>query len=271
MKTKNIVNKIIAVFILSSFSVAAQINDKEMVTVPAGEFTMGCDDSNGAFCMGAATPQHKVNLSAFKIDKYLVTYKRYNECAADPNSGCTPLYEGAGCNAGMPWNTNHPVNCVDYSQAEAFCKWDGNKRLPTEAEWEKAARGTDARLYPWGNEKPDCNKLVMNKKQGNATMGPGCGAGTTRPVGSKPAGASPYGAMDMEGEVFEWTQDWYDPNYFANSPTNNPKGPATGEHKVIKGSSWLIRSDNGVLSSNRSGYSPLGQGYVVGFRCAKSI
>ncbi|BDD12560.1 hypothetical protein FUAX_49920 (plasmid) [Fulvitalea axinellae] len=250
---------------------AQDIDDEEMVIVPAGEFIMGCDyEGNEQNCLEEASPAHKVYVDGFRIDKYMVTYRRYNKCVAE--GVCTPLFEGAACNAGMPWNSNHPVNCVDYAQAAAFCEWDGGKRLPTEAEWEKAARGTDGRKFPWGNQSPNCDLAVMNrKKKGDKGMGPGCGAGTTQPVGSRPKGASPYGAMDMAGNLFEWTADWFDPAYFKNSPKKNPKGPKTGHHKTLKGSSWLMRTDAGMMSSVRSGYSPLGQGYVVGFRCAKTL
>ena len=241
-----------------------EVDDTEMVSVPAGKFTMGCQLENKQLCSNSE-PAHEVNLDAFKVDKYKVTYRRYNQCLEAGE--CTPLFEGAGCNANMPWNSNHPVNCVDYRQAETFCNFE-NKRLLTEAEWEKAARGTDNRPYTWGSEPPSCDLAVMNQKVGDNTMGPGCGAGTTRPVGSKPAGASPYGVMDMAGNLFEWTSDWYSTSYFAESPVDNPRGPASGEHKVLRGSSWLMRTEAGMYLNVRSGYSPLGQGYVVGFRCA---
>ena len=225
---------------------------------------MGCNHDDPDLCSNSK-PAHKVLLKAFKIDKYKVTFQRYGKC-----ENCTELYSGAACNDGMPWNALHPVNCVDYHQAEAFCKFEG-KRLPTEAEWEKAARGTDGRIFPWGNEPANCDRAVMNLKVAGNSMGPGCGAGKTQPVGSKPAGASPYGVMDMEGNLFEWTSDWYSTEYFAKSPYENPTGPATGTRKVLKSSSWLMRISNSMASNVRSDYSPLGQGYVVGFRCASDI
>lgn len=243
------------------------INEKEMVVVPEGEFSMGCDLKDDSLCYNSK-PAHKVYLSSFEIDKYMVTYNRYNECIEAGK--CTELFFGAACNAHMPWNSDHPVNCVDFEQAKNFCEFD-NKRLPTEAEWEKAARGTDGRIYPWGNETPSCDLVVMNKKLSDEIMGPGCGAGTTRPVGSKPKGASAYGAMDMAGNLFEWTSDWFSPDYFKDSPYRNPKGPETGEKKVLKGSSWLVRTNTGIASNLRTDYSPLGQGYVVGFRCARDL
>lgn len=242
------------------------IVDTETIDIPAGEFTMGCDDEDYSTCV-LGKPAHKVYLDAYTIDKYKVTYRRYQECL---DAGvCTALFAGAGCNAGMPWNSDHPVNCVDYSQASTYCEFD-NKRIPTEAEWEKAARGLNSIKYPWGNAAPTCDLAVINKKTSDDVMGPGCGAGTTQAIGTKPDGASPYGVMGMAGNLFEWTSDWYSESYFAQSPYNNPKGPENGEHKVLRGSSWLMRTDDGIASVVRSGYSPLGQGYVVGFRCASS-
>lgn len=240
----------------------SEIVDIEMVDVPAGEFTMGCDSSDSACQTNNSI--RKVYLDAYKIDKYKVTYRRYQECL---DAGeCTPLFAGSGCNAGMEWNADHPVNCVNFQQAKTYCEYD-NKTIPTEAQWAKAARGIDARRYPWGNEAPSCDLAVINRKVAGNSMGPGCGAGTTQPVGSKPQGASPYGAMDMAGNLFEWTADWFDENVHQNTVYENPMGPAHGEHKVLRGSSWLMRTDDGIASVIRSGYSPLGQGYVVGFRC----
>jgi len=209
-------------FILLSYagSVAA-VSYTETVPIPAGEFTMGCTDNETIVCQDTAQPVHQVHVDGFSIDKYLVTFERYNQCREAGQ--CTDLYQGGGCNAGLEWNTHHPVNCVNYQQASDFCTWEG-KRLPTEAEWEKAARGTDGRLYPWGNEAPSCDYTVMNQKVEGNTIGPGCGAGTTQVVGSKPKGASPYGVMDMSGNLFEWTADWYDEKYYQYSPKNNPKG-----------------------------------------------
>ncbi|MBE9398944.1 formylglycine-generating enzyme family protein [Pontibacterium sp. N1Y112] len=252
--------------LLLSNAAAAAPDYKEMVSVPAGEFEMGCKTSDGIYCLPGTTP-HKVYLDAFKIDKHLVTFDRYQSCI-DAGS-CTDPYMGAACNYGMPWAGNHPVNCITYKQAEDVCRFE-NKRLPTEAEWAKAARGPSSFLFPWGNAPaPSCDRVVMNEKRGDK-MGPGCGAGTTLPVGSKPEGASPYGALDMAGNLFEWTSDWYSETYFANSPVKNPKGPEHGEAKVLRGSAWTARFKDGVALTVRSAYAPLGQGYVVGARCAAS-
>ncbi|MCG7522049.1 formylglycine-generating enzyme family protein [Ruegeria sp. Ofav3-42] len=237
-------------------------NHKEMVTVPAGEFRMGCKDSDGVFCVPGANA-HTVYLKEYKIDKYMVTFDRYQECI---DAGyCSEPYYGAACNYQMSWAGDHPVNCITYEQAEQVCSYEG-KRLPTEAEWAKAARGTDGRIYPWGNSpKSSCDLAVMNQKRGGK-MGPGCGAGTTQPVGSKPKGVSPYGAMDMVGNLWEWTSDWYDD--LPTSAQKNPKGPRWGDYKVLRGSSWTSRYQDELALTVRFPYAPKGQGYVIGARCA---
>ena len=238
---------------------------KEMITIPAGEFEMGCKPSDGVYCLPGTTP-HKVLLDTFKMDKYLLTFARYQECI---DAGkCTEPYIGGACNYGMSWSANHPANCITYQQAEQACAFE-NKRLPTEAEWTKAARGEKSLIFPWGNvPEPSCDLAVINQKNGSK-IAPGCGAGTTQPVGSKPKGASPYGLMDMAGNVFQWTSDWYSESYFSKSPAKNPKGPTSGVYKVLRGSAWTAKYRDGIALTVRSPYAPQGQGYIVGARCAK--
>ncbi len=229
---------------------------EEMVYIPAGEFTMGSDSGNKD-----EKPVHKVYLDSYYIDKYEVTVDKYAACV---KAGfCNEPDTGGSCNWGKSGRERHPVNCVNWGQARAYCEWR-KKRLPTEAEWEKAARGTDGREYPWGNEKASCSYAVMNDGSGG-----GCGMDRTWPVGSKPKGASPYGAMDMSGNVWEWVEDWYNKEYYRRSPDRNPKGPDSGKYRVLHGGSWFVNSDS-LRAANRGSGLPPAFGYSSGgFRCAR--
>jgi len=217
-----------------------------MVYVPAGAFTMGSDKGNSD-----ERPVHTVYLDAFYIDKTEVTNAQYRKCVEA--GGCdTPVKTTYYDNADY---TQHPVVYVSWNDADAYCRWAG-KRLPTEAEWEKAARGTDGRTYPWG-EGIDCDHAQYSK----------CGGGTM-PVGSKPKGASPYGALDMVGNVWEWVADWYDPDYYSQSPERNPPGPDSGEGRVLRGGS-LHGNQRFTRCAYRVGGNPRHRYFYVGFRCAR--
>jgi formylglycine-generating enzyme required for sulfatase activity len=229
-----------------------------MVAVPAGEFWMGCNEDLDPDCSADEFPYHAVTLDAYAIDAVEVAVKDYLDCV---NAGaCSPPSDvGTECNHTVSNKTDHPVNCVSWDQAAAYCASVG-KRLPTEAEWEKAARGTDGRVYPWGNTAPDCNHAVMSN----------CGSGTA-PVGSKPAGASPYLALDMAGNVHEWVSDWYKASYYLESPASNPQGPPAGTLHGLRGGAHNY-SGGGMRTSFRvveiEG-NPVHGG--VGFRCAVSL
>jgi eukaryotic-like serine/threonine-protein kinase len=239
-----------------------------MVYVPAGEFRMGftdaeVDDAKSYRCMGCkrewftdAQPQHTVYLDAFWIDKTVVTNAHYRKCV-EAGTCIPPSVEVFTVTYEDPSKDNHPVAWVTWDDAKTYCQWAGG-RLPTEAEWEKAARGTDGRAYPWGNSEPNNNKAQYY----------GYG-GQTVAVGSKLAGASPYGALDMAGNVWEWVADWYGSDYYSKSPSQNPQGPSSGEYRLVRGGSTL-KGEHTLRTSYRFGIGPTDKGADAGFRCVVS-
>ncbi|MGB0894774.1 MAG: formylglycine-generating enzyme family protein [Parashewanella sp.] len=250
---------------LATFTDAKPIQYDSMVSVPAGKFIMGCLPSNDDICYYLEDEtEHTVYLDAYQIDKYEVTYNRYQKCI-DANK-CTAVSMGGAMNYGRKGVEHFPVNGVTWYQADTFCKFEG-KRLPTEAEWEKAARGTDGRKFPWGNIKPSCDLTVMDSEYGGNL---GCGTGNVMNVGSKPKGVSPYGAFDMAGNVWEWTADWYEEKFYKRSPKRNPTGPKTGIYKVSRGSDFFSRAGYELRTTSRFPYYPGNISPAIGFRCAKS-
>jgi len=235
---------------------AAKTDEKgvEMALVPAGSFPMG--NSRGeAF----EQPVHQVYLDAYYIDKVEVTNKEYKACVDDGKCDAPRqvyFFEAAPNKLyfGASEYDNYPVIFVDWNMAKNFCQWRG-ARLPTEAEWEKAALGDTGNPYPWGKDL-DCQKANYQK----------C-VNRTSEVGSYPDGASPYGVLDMTGNVWEWVSDWYADNYYANSPAKNPQGPITGQSKVIRGGSWA-RFD--VTAYHRRNFAPDYNTFDIGFRCAST-
>ncbi len=233
----------------------------EFIRISAGEFLMGSDQQKEKQARANETPQHKVFLSEYWIGKYPVTNKQYKVFVKAV--GHKPPANWGGFDAPKD-KFDHPVAGLSWFSAMAFCEWfkglsTRNIRLPSEAEWEKAARGTDGRSYPWGNQAPDDTRCNY---KGNVK--------DTTPVGKySPLGDSPYGCSDMEGNVWEWVMDWYGDNYYQDSSFRNPPGPAMGTYKVLRGSSWYY-SDKIVRSADRDGSSPTNELDVIGFRCACS-
>ncbi|WKZ42195.1 MAG: SUMF1/EgtB/PvdO family nonheme iron enzyme [Anaerolineales bacterium] len=232
-------------------------DDMVLVFVPAGEFTMG-SDSGGS----DVKPVHQVSLDAFWIDQTEVTNTMYAKCVAD--GGCKPPSSSRSKTRihyfGNSVFDEFPVIHVDWHQAEAYCEWAGRK-LPTEAQWEKAARGTDGRVYPWG-ENIDC---FYANYWGQVK---GC-VGDTSEAGSYESGKSLYGSYDMAGNVSEWVYDWYDSNYYQISPLSNPTGPISGSSRVLRGGSWNV-SDEVVRSIFRYRNDPTNTKNYIGFRCSLS-
>ncbi|NSW53369.1 MAG: SUMF1/EgtB/PvdO family nonheme iron enzyme [Anaerolineae bacterium] len=235
-----------------------EMDGMEMVYVPEGVFTMGSEEGDIY-----EQPAHEVYLDAYWIDMYEVTNEQYEQCVAA--GACTKPYKSISQTRDNyymnPEYGNFPVVYVDWYGAAAYCEWVGGG-LPTEAQWEKAARGVDGRMYPWGNDPPTCS--LANFNPGTVCLG------DTSRVGSNPAGVSPYGAFDMAGNVWEWVLDWWDEAYYQSSPVENPTGPVSGEFRVMRGGSWINDTDS-LLSASRVAGNPYWDWYDYGFRCAMQV
>jgi formylglycine-generating enzyme required for sulfatase activity len=214
-----------------------------MVLVPAGEFIMGSNQDSDEM------PQRRVYLDAFYIDKYPVTNSRFRRFGEPAE------------NQGSQFNGDRQsVVGVMWYQARDYCK-SVEKRLPTEAEWEKATRGVDGRKYPWGT-RWDGSKVIWRENSGIKTHRVDRTYNTHR---------SPFGAVDMVGNTWEWVQDWYGTEYYRNAPNRNPKGPASGSGRVLRGGSWLIVADSRFFrAAYRFWFDPGTRSYDFSFRCAKA-
>jgi formylglycine-generating enzyme required for sulfatase activity len=227
-----------------------------MMTIPAGPFLMGSQSSEGR---ADEWPQRSVILDTYAIDQVEVTNERYETFVAKTGHRSPPNPYGTGALVSQKGIEQLPVVQVTWYDAKAYCAW-AKKRLPTEAEWEKAARGTDGRRFPWGKEQPDPTKANFDREwDGDKTL---------HPVGSLPNGDSPYGIKDMAGNAREWVQDWYDSEYYVNAPAKNPQGPEKGIVRVIRGGSWHSPlSDIRASARGRGGFAL--QTHGTGFRCVR--
>ena len=235
----------------------------EMVWVPAGEFLMGStpeqienlpeqkqisweESAADDEWRKAELPQHIVALSGYWVYKYEVTVAQYRKYCVDTGNQM-PKAPDSG------WIENHPIANITWQEAASYAAWAGAS-LPTEAQWEKTARGTDGRIYPWGNDydRSKCNRRANVQIR-------------TEPVGSYPEGASPYGCLNMAGNVWEWCSDWYNGDYYSKSPASNPTGPERGAYRILRGGKWRTHIRY-YRCSSRLSYPPSYRSYSIGFR-----
>jgi len=220
-----------------------------LLYVPEGDFFMGSSNQSDP---PDEQPRRRIYLDAFWIDQTEISNANYDKCVKAGN--CPAIVSPRPDILEHP---DYPVQGVTWTDARTYCEWVG-RRLPTEAEWEKAARGTDGAIFPWGNDSPNRKMANFNRQNGDVM-----------PIASYPAGASPYGALDMAGNVYEWVQDWYSENYYLLSPSENPTGPESGLTRVLKGGAW-----NGMAISLRAAnrfWSFPYRNDFDGFRCATDV
>lgn len=229
----------------------SEVDGMTQVFVPAGDFLMGTDVKKEA---QKNRPLHRVTLPGFWIDQTEVTNEMYAKCVAQQR--CPPPFsEEFNPYYGKAKYENYPVVYISWEGADKYCRWAG-RRLPSEAEWEKAARGTDGRNYPWGNEPPSMSLANYDNAIGEPVE-----------VGRYPLGASPYGALNMAGNVREWVADWFHEFFYLSGLNDNPLGPPSGGMKSLRGGSYLD-DENEIRVFNRFFHAPASPGINRGFRCA---
>ncbi len=244
---------------------------ENMVRIPAGPFAMGTVIENERLWGDTdEEPVHEVFLSEYFIDRYEVTAQDFAAFLnAHPDEAeryiriqnTATLEHTGGTYRPRPGLEKHPANHVSWYGADAFCRWRG-QRLPTEAEWEKAARGTDERIFPWGNQFPHNDFVTFRRKISKY------GFDAMKPVDTLPGGQSPYGVYHMAGNVWEWVADWYEDIYYENSPAKDPQGPETGISKVLRGGNWYYKAYY-MRTTYRFNEYPDAFKIWQGFRCAQ--
>lgn len=222
-----------------------------MAFIPAGEFAMGSDRGQDD-----EQPVHRVSVKAFYLDAQEVTVSRYAQFLGSQRAD--PPFKWNEATSGS--HENKPVVGVNWYDARDYCRWVG-RRLPTEAEWELAARGTEGRMYPWGDVHP-------TRGHANAGHTKWHGYDTLTNVGQFELGRTPEGVYDLAGNVWEWVADWYDATYYQFSPRDNPAGPSRGPLRALRGGAWNNDAKS-IRSANRAGYAPDARRNDAGFRCAK--
>ncbi|MDP1769719.1 MAG: formylglycine-generating enzyme family protein [Nitrospirota bacterium] len=236
-----------------------------MMRIPAGPFTMGSTDG-----LPNERPEHRVTLDAFFIDQYEVTLSLYRRFLESGKHESPPTWDDeAATTVG-----DRPATGMKWESAAAYCRWTG-KRLPTEAEWEKAARGTDGRRYPWGDMQPfvdiaNYNRgMWVNEAITLVAVTSGLEGMSVR-HGLKEGGKSPFGLFHMAGNAAEWVADWYERDYYEKTPEQNPAGPATGEKRVIRGGSWVDLPAALRVTARFSAEADY-EDRTIGFRCAMNV
>jgi len=255
------------------FTTEPMIDTKDemvLVYIPAGEFEMG---SSKAEDPEEERPQHIVYLRDYWIDKTEVSNAQYARCVADSEACTKPAYNYSATRGSYYDDSqyaDYPVIFVSWSQAAAYCEWVG-RRLPTEAEWEKAARGSDGRIYPWGNSFDGtlANYCDVNCQLDWKDTRFDDGYGDVSPVGKYLQGASNYDVLDMAGNVYEWVADWFSES-FPRSDARNPKGPDSGTGRVLRGGGWYDPAKR-ISATKRMYASPGNRADDIGFRCASDV
>jgi formylglycine-generating enzyme required for sulfatase activity len=250
-----------------------RLREDNWITIPAGAFLMGAQRNSKSKpnydpeALDRETPVHEVELKAYQMGRYPVTVEEYQHFMEDEGYQNERWWKGGGYGERSEpddWDKqllfpNWPVVNVTWYEAAAYCAWAGG-RLPTEAEWERAARGTEGRKYPWGDEAPDPSRANYDDTK----------VGRPSPVGLFPLGATPEGIQDLAGNVWEWIADWYAPDYYGKSPRENPRGPNRGDIRVVRGGCWIFES-RFLRAALRDWNGPEFRLGNQGFRCAREI